>query len=190
MALLMLLEETPRHGYELKSEFETRTGRAWSLNVGQVYTTLERLERDGLVAPLAPSKQPSATRNQRSFTITAAGREVVGAWLRTDAPPESPRDEFLVKVLVVAGRDPAAALDVIRAQRTALFARLQAHRKDQPSGDLTAELMHDAVAVRTEADLRWLDRCEARLNARRADGKPTRRQPKASRAARSTRGEK
>ena len=168
MAVLALLEESPRHGYELKTEFESRTGGFWPLNVGQVYTTLDRLERDGLAAPLkAKANAKTANgRNQRAYSITASGKKELKRWLVVDDPPELARDEFLVKVMVIVGRDPKAALDVISAQRTALFGRLQAHRRERPDGDLAAELVHDAVAGRVEADLRWLDRCEERIRDR------------------------
>ena len=173
MAVLALLEEEPRHGYELKTEFEARTGGFWPLNVGQVYTTLDRLERDGLAAPLKASAAAKAraakattARNQRAYAITAAGKKELRRWLVVDDPPELARDEFLVKVMVIVGRDPKAALDVITSQRTALFGRLQAHRRERPDGDLAAELLHDAVAGRVEADLRWLDRCEERIRDR------------------------
>jgi DNA-binding PadR family transcriptional regulator len=160
LAILALLDEGPRHGYQLRAEFDARTGAVWPLNVGQVYTTLDRLERDGLIVPVGGT---NGARNQRAFAITDAGRSALAAWLVATEPGEVPRDELLVKVLVVAARDPQAALGVISAQRTGLFARLQAHRRTATTGDLAAELVHDVLAVRAEADLRWLDRCEARL---------------------------
>ena len=160
-----MLGEAPRHGYELKTEFESRTGGIWPLNVGQVYSTLDRLDRDGLVKPIAAgAREGGAGRAQRAFAITPAGRRELDGWLRSGALPETPRDELLVKVLVVAARgSPEDALDVISAQRTALYDRLQAHRRAAPKDDLAVELVHDALAVRTEADLLWLDRCEERL---------------------------
>lgn len=167
MAILALLEEGPRHGYQLKTEFDARTGGAWPLNVGQVYTTLDRLERDGLVIPVEGG---NGVRNQRAFAITDAGHRALDSWLVSGTPGEVPRDELLVKVLMVSARDTAAALEVISAQRAGLFARLQAHRRAAPAGDLAAELVHDALATRAEADLRWLDRCEARLREVSLDG--------------------
>ena len=163
LSILALLEEGPRHGYQLKTEFDARTGGAWPLNVGQVYTTLDRLERDGLIVPVQGGNRP---RNQQAFVITETGRKTLDGWLMSGTPGEVPRDELLVKVLVVSARDPKAAIDVISAQRAGIFARLQAHRRAVPTGDLAAEFVHDALAVRAEADLRWLDRCEARLQER------------------------
>jgi len=175
MALLALLNEGPLHGYQLKTQFQARTGGALPLNVGQVYTTLDRLERDGYVVPV---KGDNGDRGQRAFAITSTGRKELGAWLATGSGGEALRDELLVKVLIVAAADPNAGIEVISTQRTALFAKLQAHRRAQPAGDIASELMHDALAARAEANLRWLDRCEERLkelagrhNGRAGNGK-------------------
>jgi DNA-binding PadR family transcriptional regulator len=157
--LLSLLEPGPRYGYQLKTEFEAVTGGVWPLNVGQVYTTLDRLERDGLVTI-------SEADGQKSYTLTASGREQLGAWWRAipaEDPP--PRDELMLKVLMAIERGREHALSVITHQRTALFALLQRHRR--PSGgapsSLAARLVADALVVRAEADLRWLDLCESRI---------------------------
>src|SRR5688572_32576416 len=97
--LLVLLSDGPRHGYGLKSAFEQATGGVWPLNVGQVYTTLERLERDGLVEPAGSDD------GQRSWRLTDDGRDELGEWwwaVPGEEPP--PRDELVLKVLLaVAG---------------------------------------------------------------------------------------
>src|SRR5947209_6310565 len=95
-ALLALLSEGPKYGLQLRQEFEERTGEVWPLNVGQVYTTLQRLERDGLVA----SDDDDEDGQQKHFRITADGEHVLGAWLRT--PPDlssPPRDALVMDVL-------------------------------------------------------------------------------------------
>ena len=92
-----LLSEGPKYGLRLQNEFESRTGEVWPLNVGQVYTTLRRLERDGLVE----TDDAQGERCQRRYRITAAGGRELGDWLRT--PPDlvpPPRDELVIKVLV------------------------------------------------------------------------------------------
>ncbi len=162
--LLSLLQPGPRYGYQLKTEFEAVTGGVWTLNVGQVYTTLDRLERDGLV-----HVDVAADDGQKSYTLTAAGREELGAWwaaVPAEDPP--PRDELMLKVLMAieSGRDHA--LGVITRQRTALFSMLQHHRRRPLAAatdpeSLAARLVVDALIVRAEADLRWLDLCESRL---------------------------
>jgi DNA-binding PadR family transcriptional regulator len=164
MSLLALLDGGPMYGYQLKTAFEGRTGGVWPLNVGQVYTTLDRLARDGLVTPVAGG---DGDKNQRAYAITAEGRSALVGWLEEGPAESPPRDELLVKVLLIASSDPASALEVVGRQRTALFETLQARRRRQRAsdGDLANELVHEALAVRAEADLRWLDRCEERLRA-------------------------
>jgi DNA-binding PadR family transcriptional regulator len=128
-----------------------------------VYTTLDRLQRDGFV----DASERDGDGSQKEYALTADGREELGRWWAAqspDAPP--PRDELLVKVLVAIEVDPARAIDVITTQRTALFERLQGFRRStHVNGDLAAALVAEALIARAEADLRWLDTCEARLRA-------------------------
>ena len=96
-ALLALLSEGPKYGLQLRQEFEARTGEVWPLNVGQVYTTLQRLERDGLVE----SDDAADEGSQKAFRLTAEGDAELAQWLRT--PPDlsfPPRDELVIKVMV------------------------------------------------------------------------------------------
>ena len=93
--LLSLLQPGPGYGYQLKTEFEAVTGGVWKLNVGQVYTTLDRLERDGLV------DVDTSDDDQKSYTLTAAGREELGSWWEAiPAADPPPRDELMLKVLM------------------------------------------------------------------------------------------
>jgi DNA-binding PadR family transcriptional regulator len=172
--LLLLLAERPRHGYELKTEFELRTGTLWQLNTGQVYTTLERLRRDGLVEAAAPGEVVhSADERRRAYRLTDGGRAAARAWLDTETPDGAPpRDELVMKVLLAAHGDPDEALRVIDAHRHTLLARLQAVRRSQlnrtdgdDDGGLAARMCDDVLVVRIEADLRWLDMCVDRLRA-------------------------
>ena len=104
-ALLALLSDGPKYGLQLRQEFEARTGEVWPLNVGQVYTTLQRLERDGLVSALAEADAgPADSGPQKGYEITDGGRRELVDWLQT--PPDAsqpPRDELLIKVLVAVG---------------------------------------------------------------------------------------
>jgi DNA-binding PadR family transcriptional regulator len=165
--LLALLAEGPRNGHQLKIEFEAVTGGVWPLNVGQVYMTLDRLARDGLVARAKPTgSNGDADVHGRRYELTAAGREELAAWWQlvpAEEPP--PRDELMLKVLFASSLGNEHALTVITEQRTALLALLQAHRRaSRTANDDTASAMvRDALIVRAEADLRWLDLCEARL---------------------------
>ena len=179
--LLALLRDEPRYGYQLKTEFETATGGVWPLNVGQVYTTLDRLERDGYVAMQVGGDE------QKLYSITVKGLDELGAWWQAvpaEDPP--PRDELMLKVLMAIEQGGDHALDVITRQRSALLGLLQLRRRERSGrnngddgagdghgnsarvDDVAALLVTDALIVRAEADLRWLDLCESRIN--RSDG--------------------
>lgn len=163
--LMALLQRGPRHGYQLKTDFEAATGKVWPLNVGQVYTTLDRLQRDGFV------EAAERDGGQREFSLTAAGREALGGWWDSDVSDDAPpRDELMLKVLLAIDVDPERAVGVITQQRTALFERLQRHRRVERAATrngnaAAATLVAEALVARAEADLRWLDRCEQLLRS-------------------------
>jgi len=122
-SVLALLAQGPRYGALLKSEFEARTGGSWPINVGQIYTTLARLERDGLVAAAdGPDEE-----GRIAYRITPAGRaESEGWWSTPVERSEAARDELVIKLAMAVttpGIDPYA---VLRAQRTATMRHLQA----------------------------------------------------------------
>lgn len=162
--LLSLLHDDPSYGFQLKTRFEVATGGTWPLNVGQVYTTLDRLERDGLVAV-------EESDGQKLYRLTGAGQDELRSWwdaVPGDEPP--PRDEMLIKLLLALPFGHDHALDVLSRQRSALVRLLQARRRAAGeaaaavgANAFAAALVADAVLMRTEADLRWLDRCEARI---------------------------
>jgi DNA-binding PadR family transcriptional regulator len=162
--LLALLDGEPQHGYQLKTAFEATTGGVWALNIGQVYTTLERLVRDGRVVANSADEA-----GRRPYAITEEGRLELARWLGAspaDAPP--PRDELMLKVLLALGTVSVDAREVIQDQRTGIVEALQAHRRrlraDLRNGDgLVGRLVVDALILRLEADLHWLDLCEERL---------------------------
>src|SRR5438046_9259053 len=95
-ALLALLSEGPKYGLQLRQEFEAKTGEVWPLNVGQVYTTLQRLERDGLVE----SDDAGSDGPQKGFRISAAGQGELLEWLRTPGDAVPPRGQPGIKVRV------------------------------------------------------------------------------------------
>jgi DNA-binding PadR family transcriptional regulator len=166
-ALLALLSEGPRYGLQLRQEFEARTGDVWPLNVGQVYTTLRRLERDGLVAPVATDEADAEDGPQRAYRITDGGRRELASWLET--PPDAtqpPRDELLIKVLVAAsvpGFDVHDVIQVHRRHLVQLMQRYTAVKADAPPEDVALALVVDAELFRIEAAVRWLDSADARL---------------------------
>jgi len=162
-ALLALLSEGPKYGLQLRQEFEAKTGEVWPLNVGQVYTTLQRLERDGLVE----SDDAETEGPQKGFRITTAGHGELMGWLRTpggdDAPP---RDELVIKVLValtVPGVDIAELLQVHRRHLVQTMQRYTRLKGSAAEDDLGLALVADAEIFRLEAVVRWLDAADVRL---------------------------
>ena len=166
-ALLTLLEQEPMYGYQLRVEFESRTGSTWPLNIGQVYTTLSRLERDGMVEGAG-----SDDEGHVMYRITDAGRAEVATWFTTPvARTQPPRDELAIK-LALAVTVPGVDLDaVIQGQRSATIGALQDYtrlkraanaKQDDPAG-MAWSLVLDSLVFAAEAEIRWLDHCEARL---------------------------
>ena len=164
-AMLALLEQGPMYGYQLRAEFEDRTGSTWPLNVGQVYTTLSRLERDGLVEAAGTDDEGHAL-----YRLTEEGRTELSAWFSTPVRrTQPPRDELAIKLalaVTITGVDVPA---VIQAQRSATLRALQDYtrlkqgsREEGPPG-LAWSLVLDSLVFAAEAEIRWLDHCEARL---------------------------
>ncbi len=168
-ALLALLSEGPKYGLQLREEFEARTGEVWPLNVGQVYTTLQRLERDGLVE----SDDAVEDSPQRGFRITAEGAEELAGWLRT--PPDltsPPRDELVIKVLVALRLPGVDVHDLIQVHRRYLVELMQqwTHLKeDEAEHDLPLALVVDAELFRLDSVIRWLDSADGRLKRAASD---------------------
>jgi DNA-binding PadR family transcriptional regulator len=161
-ALLALLSEGPKYGLRLQSEFEARTGEVWPLNVGQVYTTLQRLERDGLV-----ESNGEGERSRKRYRISSAGEQELAVWLRT--PPDlvpPPRDELLIKVLValeIPGIDVHAILQVHRRHAVEVMQRYTQVKATAAADDVPLALVADAELFRLEAIVRWLDAADVRL---------------------------
>jgi DNA-binding PadR family transcriptional regulator len=162
-ALLALLSERPKYGLQLAQEFESGTGEVWPLNPGQVYTTLQRLERDGL----AESDGTGDAGPQRNFQITTAGRAELAAWLRT--PPDTsvpPRDELVIKVLIAVRLPDVDVVELVQSHRRHLVETMRAYtrlKEDAQEHDLGLLLVADAELYRLDALIRWLDTAEARI---------------------------
>jgi DNA-binding PadR family transcriptional regulator len=168
-ALLALLSEGPKYGLQLRQEFEARTGEVWPLNVGQVYSTLQRLERDGMVE----SDDTTEEGPQKGFRITAEGDAELAAWLRT--PPDlssPPRDELVMKVLIAARLPGIDVHEVVQAHRRYLvqlmqeWTRLKEYSADR---DLGFALVVDAELFRLESVIRWLDAADGRIRRAAVD---------------------
>jgi DNA-binding PadR family transcriptional regulator len=167
-ALLALLEQGPMYGYQLRTEFERRTGSTWPLNVGQVYTTLTRLERDGLVDESGDDGEGHVV-----YRVTDAGREEVATWFTTPVErTQPPRDELAIKLALAVTVPGVDVGTVIQQQRTATMAALQDYTRlkragraadPQDASDMAWSLVLDSLVFAAEAEIRWLDHCEARL---------------------------
>jgi DNA-binding PadR family transcriptional regulator len=168
-ALLALLSEDAKYGLQLRQEFEADTGEVWPLNVGQVYTTLQRLERDGFVE----SDDTDVDGPQKRFRITTSGRAELDEWLHM--PPDlssPPRDELVIKVLVALRVPNVDVREVIQAHRRYLVQLMQqwTHLKDDLADhDLGFALVVDAELFRLDSVIRWLDAAEGRLKRAHAD---------------------
>jgi DNA-binding PadR family transcriptional regulator len=188
-AMLALLEQEPMYGYQLRTEFERRTGSTWPLNVGQVYTTLARLERDGLVEGTG-----SDDEGHLMYRVTDPGRAEVASWFSTPVGRTQPaRDELAIKLalaVTVPGVDVGA---VIQQQRSTTMAALQDYtrlKRTGPGGgestDLAWGLVLDSLVFATEAEIRWLDHCEARVRRAAAERGAPPADPKADGTAKQT----
>ncbi|GGP00750.1 PadR family transcriptional regulator [Nonomuraea glycinis] len=157
--LLALLSRGPRYGYQLRVEFEASTGATWPLNIGQVYTTLARMERDGLVAPGGADEQGRAV-----YAITEEGRRELARWFATPVDQTArPRDELVIKVAMAVAADDVDVAAVILAQRMAIMRTLQelTRAKRSSTEDAGRRLVLDSMIFKAEAEQRWLDHCEA-----------------------------
>jgi DNA-binding PadR family transcriptional regulator len=181
-ALLALLSEGPKYGLQLREEFEARTGEVWPLNVGQVYTTLQRLERDGLVTAVGEDAagEPAAPgAPQKAYQITDVGTVELARWLRV--PPDlstPPRDDLVMKILIAIRIPGTDVYKVIQAHRRYLVQLMQewtrlkedAARTEDGAGDLAFGLVVDSELFRLDSVVRWLDAAEGRLRRASADG--------------------
>src|SRR3954471_19600593 len=162
-ALLALLSDGPKYGLRLQTEFEARTGEVWPLNVGQVYTTLQRLERDGLVE----TDDGEGERAQKRYRMTSSGERELHKWLRT--PPDlvpPPRDQLVIKVLVALQIPGIDIQEILQAHRRHVIEVMQRYTRikaEAPEGDVPLALVADAELFRLEAIVRWLDAAEVRL---------------------------
>ena len=175
-ALLALLSEGPKYGLQLREEFEARTGEVWPLNVGQVYTTLQRLERDGLVESDDAGPDGRERTPQKAFRITARGQTELAGWLRT--PPDlsaPPRDELVMKVLVamrVPGTDVHDVIQVHRRYLVELMQQWTRIKEAEAESDLGLALVVDAELFRLDSVIRWLGAADGRI--KRAAAEPPR----------------
>ena len=159
--ILALLSEGPMYGFQLRSEFEKRTGGTWPLNVGQVYTTLSRLQRDGLV--LTAGEPDAEGRIAYQLTGTGAG-EVRDWWLSPVDSGDDSRDELAIKLALAVSLADVDVTDIIQTQRVTTIQHLQdltkLKKQAEAEGDLAWQLVVDKLSFTAEAETRWLDHVE------------------------------
>lgn len=167
-ALLGLLAQKPRHGYELRAAFEALVGGEdiWDVKPAQIYTTLARLEEAGFVCQ--DSTAQDGGPEKRIYALTEAGQRELAAWFESGVEEERQRDEFFVKLVLSIVVDGVNPYRVIQAQRSRLYLELHdltARRNlADPKSELARMFLIDKSIMHLEADLRWLDMIEARLD--------------------------
>lgn len=167
-AILGLLAQRPRYGYELFAAFEALVGgeEVWEVKPAQIYTTLTRLEESGLVCQESPARTGSPKK--RTYSLTPQGRAELEQWFATGVADDHQRDEFFVKLMVSLGMPKASPYQVIQAQRNRLYQELHDLTTRRNQADARSELAQifllDKAIMHLEADLRWLDLIEARLD--------------------------
>jgi DNA-binding PadR family transcriptional regulator len=165
-SLLAILDQGPCYGYQLRAEFDRRTGSTWPLNVGQIYNTLDRLERDGLV-----EKGDVDEHGHVYWEITDAGSAEVRDWLASPVQrAQGTRDELAIKLAVAATLPGVDVADIIQTQRRASLVQLQELNRAKYAGanpdgpeELAWSLVVDSMIFSAEAEVRWLDHSEQRL---------------------------
>ncbi|WP_431711254.1 PadR family transcriptional regulator [Glutamicibacter uratoxydans] len=187
-SLLALLQDQPMYGYQLRAEFEERTGATWPLNIGQVYTTLDRLERDGLAV-----KEGDDGDGHVIYRITAAGQTEVNNWFAAPVVASNPpRNELAIKLALALTLEGVDVSAIVQAQRTASMRTLQSytHQRRQSADpaqgqpqDVAWILVLDSLIFTTEAEIRWLDHCEGWMRQHRSAAKPRPRKDSAPSAA-------
>lgn len=167
-AILGLLAQHPRYGYELRSAFISLVGgeQNWEVKPAQIYTTLARLEEGGLVTQATIEQEGSPEK--RVYTITETGRDELTHWFTDAVEDEHQRDEFYLKLMLSLATEIKDPYEVIRVQRSRLFRELHqiTARRDllSPRDELAQIMLLDKTIMHLEADLRWLDMIEGRLD--------------------------
>ena len=166
--MLGLMAEAPLHGYEIKQRFEDLLGGTWEVNIGQIYQTLQRLDRDGLVEPTGDR----GDRGRQAYRPTPAGRSALKAWLdEAEHQPQVLREEVYVK-LALLGRHADGRLEhMLDGQRRVYLQRLRdiadQEKAARTSGRTELALLFKGAQLHAEADLKWLDACADELGRRK-----------------------
>ncbi len=163
-ALLALLAAGHDHGYALKAAFEKQFGAVWPpVNVGQIYSTLARLERDGLVEchEVAQVGRPS----KKVYELTQLGQSELEQWSRQEATGPRLRDDFFMRLVLAPLAGAATVAELLEQQRVSYYQSLRdidEELTEHEAGSMPALLLEGA-ALQVQADLKWLDLCEQSL---------------------------
>jgi DNA-binding PadR family transcriptional regulator len=164
LGLLALLDQQPMYGYQLHLAFQRSTGETSPLNIGQVYTTLSRLDRDGLITAAGQDED-----GHDLYALTPTGRTELERWFLTPVGrSDRPRDELAIKLAVALAVSDIDVRDVIQKQRAATMRDLQELTRQKRAigdDDLTSLLTVESLIFQAEAEVRWLESCEQRLLA-------------------------
>jgi DNA-binding PadR family transcriptional regulator len=175
-AILGLLAQSPRHGYELRAAFEAMVGGedVWDVKPAQIYTTLARLEEGGLV--LQEAVQQDGGPEKRIYALTPQGEAALQEWFTSGVAASYQRDEFYIKLMLSLANERTDPYRVIQAQRNRLYQELHDLTLQRNQLDAKREmariLLFDKAIMHIEADLRWVDMIEARLDEVRSHPPP------------------
>ncbi len=170
--ILGLLTERPLHGYEVKIRFESLLGGSWEVNIGQVYTTLQRLERDGLIE----ADGERGDRGKLAYRLTQTGRRALQDWLsRPESEPQQLREEIYVKLLLSTRLADGSLDQLLAAQRRVYLQRLkdlsELEVRARRDGRDDLVLLFKGAILHTEADLKWTDACAEEIRNSNQKGK-------------------
>jgi len=174
--LLGLLAQKPQNGYELKNSFDKIAGGFWDVNYGQIYSTIDRLVKDGLVISSVEGKE---SVERRVYQITEKGVKEFKDWLDKPSAKIRPlRDEVFVKLAFMYPFDKDAILQLLAEQRQLYLAKMAEltrqkyllSRNGISRDNLMTDLLLDAALFHAEADIKWIEHCEAKL--REFEGEP------------------
>lgn len=175
-SLLALLAGSPMYGAQLRAEFEGRTGGTWPLNVGQVYTTLARLERDGLVEGAGAADE----EGKIAYRLTSSGYGEVQRWWSTPVDRDStPRNELAIKLALAVTMPDVDVPSIVQTQRTATMrhlrdlTRLKKQARGAQTDELAWELVLESLVFADESEMRWLDHIESRVSQVSRSSRPS-----------------
>lgn len=171
-AILGILKEAPRHGYDLKNIFDEQIGNFWNLNYGQIYTTLDRLKKEGLVH--CTEEEQESRPDKKVYYISPKGIRELARWLQEPITKPRPlRDELFIKLLFMSREDPDPVLQLIE-QQTQVYMEHMRDLTDSKycltknginKNNIMSDLLMDAALFHAEADVRWLRHVEAKIIA-------------------------